>query len=123
MKRFIASIAILLSIAVFVTYLIFSVNNITNEFLQKIDNITYSCEKESFETVKLMTIDFIDFWKEKEKFLIMFVRHEHLDQVSTIVAELEEILESDMSIFKSKCSQLIEAIEHLHHSEFPLIHK
>ncbi len=123
MKRFIAALTILICISGVITYLIFEVKNITNEFVTKIDAIVYSCDNAPYEEVEKMTADFVKYWKEKEAFLTPFVRHEHIDQVSTVIAELENILDSDMDIFKSKCSQLIEAIEHLHHSEFPLVHQ
>ena len=61
------------------------------------------------------------FWEEKEKVLMLYIRHNELDQVANNLAQLEALIESgDSAAFYAKLDQTEHLVQHIFESELPL---
>ena len=119
MKRFLIALILFFAIIFLIVVLIIQVNEIesitekmTEHIIELIDRSDPSSPKE---------IDkFVSYWMDKESFLLVFVRHEHLDQVTTTVVSLPALYEESPLLCKATLLEIKQAVEHLKESEFPL---
>lgn len=119
MKRFLTALGILFIVAGIVAYLVIQVSDIEQKTVAQIDHLLELTETNSKDLPE-ETKKFVEYWNNTEPFLTYFVRHEHIDQVSSSVVMLPSLLESDPNLFEAYLRQIKEAVEHLKHSEFPL---
>ena len=121
MKRFFISVSIMFLIFLFVVSWMFYLNNIKNKLLDATKEASEAALNNNIDLAIEKYIKVKDFWDQQESVLIMFVRHEHIDQISISVAKLSSILTKDnLSEFISECSVIEEATEHMWKSELPI---
>ncbi len=61
------------------------------------------------------------FWEEKEKVLMLYIRHNELDQVANNLAQMAGLIESgDSAAFYAKLDQTEFLVQHIFESELPL---
>ena len=121
MKRFVISSIIMVVILVFVICWL----SVLASYKEKLLTITKEASQAALDkNVELATVKYDELkktWDEQEDILIVFVRHEHVDQISVGVAKLSSILTGDnLSEFISECSVIEEAAEHMWRSELPM---
>lgn len=66
--------------------------------------------------------ELLDFWEEREKTLLLYIRHDELDEIERSISELKYLIKlGDTAEFCSKLDQTHALIEHVWLSELPLL--
>lgn len=100
------------------TYHTYQVTEEVGRRLQTAEQAALAGEKDKAQEISK---ELQSFWEEKEKVLMLYIRHNDLDSVAEYLSELESLIAlDDIGEFCSKLNQTHRLVDHIWESELPL---
>lgn len=121
MNRPIIISVITILIAVLSTVAIINVRNTNQEMQMILDAAEEAALNQDLDQAVQVSEQLEKFWEKKEKFLLLYVKHNDIDDLGECISELKYLAElGDTAEFCSKLNQTRGMIEHVWISELPI---
>lgn len=120
MKRMVWSIVIILVIVGVSLLGIFNLRHVSGEMLELTNGAQQAVDQQDIKKAGELTEQLSSFWDQQHHILILYVRHNDVDEISKSLSELDQLLEhGNYAEFSSKISHIELLLEHLWDSEVP----
>lgn len=118
MKRIII-IAVLLGICVSLSIYCIHHTNQVNEFLSAtVARALNAIEEGDMETLEWEVDNLSNYWNNEEDYLVHFIRHAHIDEITKNVARLQALFAGrDLTELAAELMSIRWQMEHVHHNE------
>ncbi len=121
MNRPVIISVITILIAVLSTITIINVRHTNQEMQTILDSAEEAALNHDLNQAVKVSEQLEDFWEKKERFLLLYVKHNDIDDLGECISELKYLAKlGDVAEFCSKVNQTRGMIEHIWISELPI---
>ena len=114
MKRMVWSIAIITVIIGASVLGIFNLIHVSDEMLELTSSAQKAVDDEDIKKAEELTEQLSSFWDQQHRTLILYVRHNDVDEISKYLSELKQLLEhGKYSEYSSRISHVELLLQHL----------
>lgn len=117
MKRLITAVLLLCLILGISSYSFFSLEKGIEELSEAVQALRYHTPAEELEA---RSQELVELWNQKERTFVVFVRHDTLDEVTQLLAELPSLAEyQELGSFYSRVDSILARLDDLADSARP----